>query len=950
MRNVFVALALLALVSAIVPASDLHWYSHSTDYFTFIYRAPHRAAIDELSSFADEVYAEVTGFFASEPGRGRVPVVVFGETDLANGYYSSGAPQHIGLFIAQPSLPWAGAGTESWLRLLFVHELTHYVHANYERGFYRLLGTLFGQSLSGWFLAVTPRWTTEGIAVNTETMYTSGGRGRDPFFEMRYKAPVVENELFTLFQAGYDSHLAPRGRYYVAGYYIWDYLLEEYGEEYVSELLDEFARFPFLGIWGPIRRTTGERMRTIYPRIAAHLTARYERERRQLPAPRISPAVRSDYYLPVETERGLYLYRTRPDAPPAIVLFDLDSGQERSILAMPLTDHASWSVTADGGTIAFATLRVDGTFADEPAAYSDLVLYDVDTRRTIELTSHGGYHQPAIAPDGSYLIAVERAGRYQRLVRFDLDAGINGLVPRPLVEMDEGRFYTPVISPNGERVAVVANQRGVQQILLVNPLDGSYTPLPQPADGFPYYPTFADDRVLLYGHDRGGTLGLYRHVIDSDDVRLVAEDRIGAFAGSIVSGELVFASYTSDGHALRSGSRAPGVVVETVTASPPRSLTPPPPITAGRYRPVPAPTIWFPIPGIAGPGPGLSGLGAGVFVRGADILRRNTWVASAIYFPALTQANYFLFWATHYGRVGFTADASARYFFTPRNEDDHLHARVLRHSASLSYLLRSEYRLGVASSATVGLRATHLLAFTSDSPFRFGGARSPGVDLNTNRIDVGVHLSTVREPLSSRRAFHAPWKRALEVSLSTPIEAPSFEPRSLAALTRARLNVGLGASDHVVTLAPAASFATAREAVTPLGLRGFGPQTDHSAFDDLRGRYRLAVEYHTPHLLIDVPILPSVGVTGLGLSLFAETYGGYDAPPVRAAVSPMVGFGAELTTVITYWGPLPFALGVAARVNPAHIESFSFPQDLAIYLRAGLLELLPAARGHRFGQ
>ena len=667
-----------------------------------------------------------------------------------------------------------------------------------------------------------------------------------------------------------------------------------------------------------------------------------------MPAPLVSPAVRSDYYLPVETERGLYLYRTRPDAPPAIVRFDVDSGRERSILVMRLTDHASWSVTADGRTIAFATFTVDGTFPDEQALYSDLALFDVDTKRTVPLTSGGGYYHPAIAPDGSYLIAVERAGGHHRLVRLDLDADDNEIIPRPLVEIDGGRFHTPVVSPNGRRVAVVANQRGVQQILLVDPLDGSYTALLQPPDGFPYYPTFADDGVLLYGHDRGGTLALYRHAIDSGDVRLIAEDPVGAFAGTVVSGELVFAAYTSDGHALRSGSRAPGVVVETIAASPPQALIAPPPVTGSRYRPVPLPTVWFPIPGVAGPSLELATLGAGVLVKGTDILHRHAWVVSSVYYPALNQADYTVRWATRYGRIGFAADASATYHVIPLSGDDDLHARLLRHAASISYVLRSEYRLGVGKSSLAALSATHLLGYSSQTPFHLGGARHADIELYANRIDVGARFATVTEPLSSQRAFHAPWKRALEVSLSTPLEPPSFVPESVAALTRARLNVGLGSSDHVVALAPAVSFSTTRNSVIPLGLRGFGPQTGHSAVDGLRGRYRLAVEYHTPHLLVDVPVLPSVGITGLGLSLFGETHGGYDATPVRAVMSPMVGIGAELTTVITYWIRLPFTLGVTARFDPQRIESFSLPDDVRVYVRADVLDLLPAARGHRF--
>lgn len=931
----------LLLATTIAGASGLDWLHRDTEHFTFIYRERHQYAVDELVTFAEEVYDEVTGFFASTPE--RVPVVLFGETDLANGYYSPAPPQHIGLYLPQPTLPLLGARTQSWLRSLLVHELTHYVHATYERGLFYLIGTVFGRSLSGLSLGLVPRWHTEGLAVNTETIFSDGGRGRDPFFEMTWKARVVEDRLFSLKQAGYDSHLAPSGRYYTAGYFIWDYLIEEYGREYVTELSDAVARFPLFGIWGPIRRTSGRRMRELYDAIEADLIRRYAEEARQPRDRRVTPSIRSDYYLPTQTARGLYLYRVRPDRVPGIVLFDPDSGREEQVLDMRLTDEASWSVTADGATIAFATVDVDRTFPDEQAIDSDLYLFDAATGEITTLTSGGGYHQPAIAPDGSFLVAIERHAGHHRLVRFDLvDAESSG--PRVLVETDRTRLYTPDVSPDGKRVIVAANQEGRQQLMLAHAESGSFRLLPQPQDGVPYFPSFEDASTLLYGSDATGALELYRHSLDGDDVVRVADDPVGAFAGELLDDRLLVSVYTADGYAVR--SKAPGFAdARPVATSAPAELDrlPSPPTVDGEpWTPWPKPAFWLPTLALAGPGLDLAGLGAGPLVYGGDVLYRNSWQAAGVYYPALGQFDYLLGWTTNYGKVGVTASAESLYTIVGPADAEMAYAKQFRHGASLAYTLFSRYRLGVSSRLEARVGATNTLVFVSKSPLQAGAIvteNAPVLDLN--RVVAAADLFASRSPLSSRRAYHAPGAVSGSLSVALPFDAPSFSPGTVLTVLAGSANVGLGASDHVITVAPKLTYSTNPVFASAVNLRGFGADVAGDASDGLRGRYGMSIDYRTPHLLVDLPLLPSVGITAFGFGLFAEATGGYDLAPAALALDRQIGLGAELTTVVTYWAPMPLTLGVAARVDPTDPGAFSFPEDATVYVNSGLIESIP---------
>ena len=178
------------------------WKQVQTAHFTFIYEARDALAVDELLSFAEEVYDDVTGLLGSHPS--HIPVVVAGRQDLANGY-TTPAPPHITLYLVPPSEPLIGLESSQYLRLLLTHELTHFVNFDYDKGMFAFLSGIFGPAVRDVNAAFLPTWFLEGIATYTETAFTDGGRGRSPFFEMEYRALVYSSSFFPLSKAAYTS-------------------------------------------------------------------------------------------------------------------------------------------------------------------------------------------------------------------------------------------------------------------------------------------------------------------------------------------------------------------------------------------------------------------------------------------------------------------------------------------------------------------------------------------------------------------------------------------------------------------------------------------------------------------------------------------------------------------------------------------------------------------------
>ncbi len=396
------------------------WLKTSTEHFVFIYQEQQRSSVEELLTFCEEIYTEVTGFLGSEP-KGRVHCILKSGYDYANAY-TSAPPAHIVLYITPPKDFLFGAGSESWLRILLAHELTHYVHFRWQGGIFFRLAGVFGSAVEPWHTVFLPDWFMEGLPINAETMYTRGGRGSSPFFEMIYRAPVLEGSLFSPSRAGYSSSFPPRGRTYVAGYLLINHIINRYGFDSIPSLIRTFVRFPFFGLKRIIRKVLGQPFERVFEEMKLDLYRKYERYRNIPEGDLFSPDDFGNYYGPVISGNRLYAYRNTLHDASALVEIDPDTRQETIVLRTPLTDPFSFSL-ADDATLVFAAMKQDDRTSLDPKRTSDLYILPPGRSKPEVLTRGLHLYQPALSPDGNRLIAVQGYGTWSRLVEVDLSTG-----------------------------------------------------------------------------------------------------------------------------------------------------------------------------------------------------------------------------------------------------------------------------------------------------------------------------------------------------------------------------------------------------------------------------------------------------------------------------------------------------------------------------------------------
>ncbi|HTP57301.1 MAG TPA: hypothetical protein VMM82_00195, partial [Spirochaetia bacterium] len=452
--------ALGLLPAAALGAQPLTWEKAETEHFVFIFEPRYRAAADELLTFCEPIYQEITGFFHSYPR--KVPVIIRGRIDKANGF-STFLPMHIELFVTAPTDHFLGSRAESWLKILLTHELTHYVHASLDRGFFYSLSRVFGADAAGAHFAFRPGWMIEGPSTYNETAFTKGGRGRSSLFEMFSKAPVEEGRLFSLEQAAYGSAFPPPGRIYVGGYLLVDFLETTYGDDAFRRIMDQYLGFPFFGPWLAIRKVTGKSASEVFTDLKTYLEGKYREDAAIPEGALLSPPRIGDWLHPQPTALGLYVYHSSQDLFPSIVRYDPAQGTIKVIHAV-VNDGLSFTVTQDGKTIYFSSLASTWATPVDQKITSDLFRLDVETGTLTQITHEAHLWQPCVSPDGAHLVAVQGSGPYARLVAVDPATG----ALKVLFSRAESNVYTPAFSPDGKRLAFTFNLRGFQNIFVAD--------------------------------------------------------------------------------------------------------------------------------------------------------------------------------------------------------------------------------------------------------------------------------------------------------------------------------------------------------------------------------------------------------------------------------------------------------------------------------------------------
>ncbi len=325
-------------------------------------------------------------------------------TDLYNALASPLPRPNVGLRVLFPTEVALSYRAESDLRLLLVHELTHLMQFAYleGRGDGLKLGFV-GEAVAN----PPPAWLIEGLAVWTESEYTTGGRRGDALTRGIVESAALAGTWPTLPEASLSTYGAWPGvqTKYLFGVGFTDFLIRKHGFGAVKESLAQHNAAgllrPFLESW---RLAVGTDLRPEWQtwqrevRSSAKARARGARRARRTGVPK--------------TDTGWYTRAPAlsPDAsqlawvgwPAAIMLADADGGElkaVRTLLADRLPGSLEW---LDAQTLLYARP------VPRPGhTYSEVFTLDTRTGRETQLTHRGRAKLPAPLTGGCILYVTD---------------------------------------------------------------------------------------------------------------------------------------------------------------------------------------------------------------------------------------------------------------------------------------------------------------------------------------------------------------------------------------------------------------------------------------------------------------------------------------------------------------------------------------------------------------
>lgn len=917
----------------------IHYRQIQTEHFRIIFEPTDRAAALEVADCCESVYQEVTSLLDSFPK--TIKVLIHGRLDLANGSYYP-IPEHLNLYVTSPIDFFNGAQTESWLKGLLTHELTHYIHISYEKGWIYELSKFFGPSVKTLPGAFLPGWLLEGYTTNTETLFTQGGRGRNPIFEMVYKSHLLEGNLFSLKEAGYSSPLFPRGRIYISGYIFVRYLLNRYGESILKEIHRQMVQNPFCPHQA-VQRVTGKSTEQLWDEMRTELMRHYQPYTRLSEGTALSPYRKGNWNQPLPTDSGFIFYRTDLEHAPSLMHFNPATGKESLLKKTLLTDSYSFTADQSGASVVYASFDVD-LAAPGGTAYTSDLFQLTPTRSPVtrqlkwkssRLTRGQHLWHPALSPNGQRLIAVQRVDSYSRLVEVNPDDGS----VTPLFSLDQATVFTPKFSPDGNAVVFVANIRGQQDLWILD--DRGARPLLM-LPGSEYYPVFEDASHLLFTGDSDGDLVLYQMDLVHQTYRRLLEDPVGVLSAVPLPSDsglaYLYSSYRSIGYRVFLSSPQQLLSSPSLPIPPPNPEAYPPPRSFAplpeRFYPnIPHLIGWTPVPFNYTEKPTREAAwGLGAFLA-AQSLDQESEVQFLITFPfTVAQPNLFLTARFPIGLLDVSYQLEEQYtssLHTVPNYSEPIYTQESYQQISFRIPLYTHHLNGetLALALTSGL--SHQLEIDSSQPFSFFSPsdRSLHNAIQTHQLvqfnGFTLHYSQSTAPL----AVLPEWQLFFSLGSQVVLPALTNTVTRAAAIADFSLSVPI-VPRHNFFGEIHLAYANKNGLVYNFSPRGFPVAASPS-----KGKGVAALGYNFNFGETDLPLFSNFSLQGFAMAFFLQGQFWFDTDPELSFADSYLYAGVECTPVIGWSeGTFPVTVGVNFRFDTAGKWAFNPKSDIAPFL------------------
>lgn len=552
-------LALRALSQSLPVLSQnparLRWYRLKTPHFRVLYPDGFDSTAERTAQRLEGLYEPVSASLGKRPR--IISLILQNQTTNSNGFVTL-FPRRSEFFAVPPQDPGL-LGTLDWLDLLAVHEYRHVVQNDKAlQGYGRVLYTLLGNTGLYAPLLTVPDWFAEGDAVSTETLLSTGGRGRIPNFDLGMRANLLAGRRFDYPKAVCGSYRDNVPNHYVLGYFLTTYGKRTYGPDAWSRVLNRnYHRLPLpFAFSASIRDVTGLRTEDLYRKTMDDITDTWQRQQADLqltdatvfPArgevKRSGRAVFTNYQHPqYVTDSTVLCVRSGLGDTPRLVLLD-KQGREKRVFVQGFPNDPDY-LSATPATVCWIEYGYDPRWGQR--IYSNIRLLNRATGTYRRLTHRARYTAVALSPNNTRLVVVENTNRYK--TRLLVLSARSGQRLREIPNADNELYIHPRWAADNRTIVAVALKNGRKTIQQIDTeTNAKVDLLPRANENLSHPQPWS--HYVLYNSSRSGIDNIYAVDVRTKAVRQVTSRPLAAYHATVSpsGSRLAFEDFTADGY------------------------------------------------------------------------------------------------------------------------------------------------------------------------------------------------------------------------------------------------------------------------------------------------------------------------------------------------------------------------------------------------------------------
>jgi hypothetical protein len=453
------------------------------------------------------------------------------ETDTANGWSRSYLKNTIMLYMFPPSRYSTLSSYKSWEQGLHVHEYTHSTQIGMTKGFPKFVNRVFGNLYFPG--GMIPLWMIEGVAIYSESLISGKGRLNSPLYQAYFDSFFLKGNQFSLGQiSGIPDHWMVGGALYLYGTFFYDYLINRYSSEVMSQMFVEMSDdvIPVAIISTAIKSALKEKPTTLYNDFIEKNRKRVLKERTTSSGINKFPEKFQSVFVDLNSNG----YVVRGSSIGETGIYRYNKKEKEFIVSIPSSDSFSLS---NEKLLFPSTFNIDDRYTRKDVVFADL------TKRTTEKITKNGSVIETVFGKNKDVFYISFTDGINRITRINMEGHKLNEWEFPMLNS----IYSMSITDDGNAMVFTGNRHGHEKnIFLFDIQSGELFEINIEGEQYSVY--FHQDSELVFSTGKKGLIAPYHLDLRNGKLTQLYRPQLIALFPKIIENDLFFISFDNDGY------------------------------------------------------------------------------------------------------------------------------------------------------------------------------------------------------------------------------------------------------------------------------------------------------------------------------------------------------------------------------------------------------------------